>query len=250
MTHTYPAAVFQRNCNTLLHGFSLANLLYFAYHIATWIKFSIVFISYLFHYAAESLLKPGFLLDLFKKLSLKSEMFKESFCLHVPLLKNLPIVPIPWPLCQIATIDSSLANHHQTSIIKWAERYELLFSLGYYGSYEVYFIPLLATEFLGEDSSYEWLKGDEEDHWYNKTDANILYALLKFSALDFFFHSLLTEILKDVVNGVQQHSSYKCYIKIGCMEAIMPVHVPDVNSNINVYLKYHRLQNVIEFRTR
>ena len=198
----------------------------------------------------ESLLEPGFLIDLLKKLSLKSEMYKESFYHHVPLLKNLPIVPIPWPLCQIATIDNSLASHHRTSIIKWAERYELLFSLGYHGNHEVYFIPLLATEFLGEDSSYEWLKGDEEDHWYNKTDVNILYALLKFSALDFFFFSLLTEILKDVVNGVQQHSSYKCYIKIGCMEAIMPVHVPDVNSNINVYLKYHRLQNVVEFRTR
>lgn len=195
----------------------------------------------------DSLLRPGFLVDLLRKLSLKSDMYREAFQHEIPLLKNLPIVLSPWPKAQILTL-GRFSTHQQDCIIKWAEHYELLYSLGYHigGKHEMFFIPALATEFLSEDASYDW--PDSED-WYEREDVNILYARLNFSAIDYFFYGLLTEILRDIVKDSQRNPTLKCYINYGCMEAIMPIHVKEVGSDISVYVKYHRLQNVIEFRT-
>ncbi len=181
-------------------------------------------------------------------------MYQDSFDNHIPLLKKLPVVAKPWPLAMIRKLNKKLTTQQVDSIIKLAERYELIYSLGYHGNpqhgnHEVFFIPLLSTEFLGEGAVYDWLSGEEEEYWYNKTGyVTIIYAKLNFPALDQFFHSLLAELLKDVVNGSQHFPGHKCYINIGCIEGIMPVHLKENNSAISVYLKYHRLDNVIEFR--
>lgn len=196
----------------------------------------------------DSLLKPGFLVDLLKNLSLTSDAYKD-FVHNIPLLQNLPIVLYPWPKAQILTIHPEVTSQQVISIIKWAEQYQLFYSLGYVSNHEVLFIPLLSTEFLADDACYDWPEGNEEDHWYNQPDVTHLYAKLGFSATDHFFYSVLTELLKDILNGVKRNPSLKCYINYGCKEAIMPLRVPGVNTNITVYLKYHLLQNVIEFRT-
>lgn len=196
--------------------------------------------------AVDTLLKPGFLVDLLRKLSLTSNFNAQVFGHNIPQLKGLPIFLNPWPMSQI---DQAFSTQQQTSIMKWAERYDLFYSLGYSGNHEVLFIPLLSTEYLAEDASYDW--PEEDEPWYNRPDTTVLYAKLNFSAIDHFFYLVLTEILKDIVNNNTQHNpNRKCYINYGCTEAIMPVHVSEVNTDITVYLKYHRLQNVVEFRTK
>lgn len=200
----------------------------------------------------DTLLKPGFLVDLMKKLSLNSENYRRVFAHHIPQLKNLPVVMHPWPMAQISNLQNTLTQQQQTSIIKWAERFELFYSLGYSRNHEVYFIPLLATEFLAEEASCDWPFEEEREPWFSHADVITLYAKLNFSAVDHFFYSLLSEILRDVVNDAQ-HShdkNNKCYIKYLCREAVLPMRVANTSNVITVYLKYHLLQNVIEFRTR
>ena len=187
-------------------------------------------------------------MDLIKRLNLTSDSYG-VFGHHIGELKNLPIALRPWPVAQITELQQHSTNQQQTSIIKWAEKFNLFYSLGYHGNQEIYFIPLLATEFLGDHATYDWPEGDETDHWYNLKTTTTLYAKLNFSATDHFFYSVLTEMLKDIVNAVR-HNPKKCFIKYLCREAIMPVHVAEANTDITVYLKYHLLQNVIEFRTR
>ncbi len=190
-------------------------------------------------------------MDLLKKLSLSSEAYTD-FVHNIPLLQKLPIVLYPWPKAQILSIYPGVSGQQITSIIKWAEAYELFYSLGYIANHEVLFIPLLSTEFLADESCYDWPDGDESDHWYNQPSVTRLYAKLGFSATDHFFYSVLTEILKDILNGAKHNPGLRCYINYGCKEAIMPIRVPEANqahTHITVYLKYHLLQNVIEFRT-
>ena len=196
----------------------------------------------------DSLLKPDFLIDLLKVLSLESAAYKDSFTHSIQMVKGLPVVLSPWPKAQISALNSQLTMQQQTSILKWAEKYELLYSLGYHVNHEVYFIPLLATEFQSEVTS-DWPVGEEEDQWYNKQSVNVLYAKLNICAIHHFFYLIIKEALKDVVNGVEVHSMHKCYIRDGCTEAIVPIHVPEIRSDIRVYLKYHILQNTVEFRT-
>lgn len=201
----------------------------------------------------DSLLKPTILVDLLKKLSLKSEFYRDTFTHNISLLKNLPVVLSPWPAAQINNLASIPSQYQQKtqSVIKWAEKYELFYSLGYNMQFEVYFIPLLATtEVMSEEASYDWPEEDEDgEHWFDREDVTILYAQLNFPAVSHFFYSVLAEILKDVVNNNLQDASHKLYINFGCTEAIMPIHVPEISSSIVVYLKYNILQNVIEFRT-
>lgn len=189
-----------------------------------------------------------------KKLSLKTDVYKETFTHDIPFLQNLPIALNPWPKAQIIGIHQNFTTQQVTNIMNWAEKYELFYSLGYMGNHEVYFIPLLSTEFLGDDAYYDWPDEDEEDSWYNKPSITVLYAKLNFSAIDHFFYSVLTEILKDVLNDVQHNLAKnarksKCYIGYRCQEAILPIRVEEISCDIKVYLKYHLLQNVIEFRT-
>ena len=187
-------------------------------------------------------------MDLLKKLSLTSDAYKD-FVHNIPHLQSLPVVLYPWPKAQIFNTNPEINSQQSVSVIKWAENYDLFYSLGYLGNHEVLFIPLLSTEFLADEACYDWPEGDEETHWYNRPNVVYLYAKLGFSATDHFFYSVLTEILKDILNGMQPSPNLKCYINYGCTEAILPIHVPEANTNITVYLKYHLLQNVIEFRT-
>ena len=199
----------------------------------------------------DSLLNPGFLIDLLKKLSLTSAVYKDAFTHNIPMLQSLPVVVDPWPKSQIAAMHPNLTQQQVASIFKWAEDYELFYSLGYSGYHQVYFIPLLATEFLAEDACYDWPFVEEGDCWFDMPNIIILYAKLNFSAIDHFFYAVLTEILRDIVDG-RVHSSHNqtCYIRDGCTEAIMPIRVPEGGCTITVYMKYHLLQNVIEFRTK
>ena len=200
--------------------------------------------------AVASLLKPGFLLDLIKRLSLTSDDYiPQNFDHNIPQLKGLPIFLSPWPMAQILNGHKNFTLQQQESIMKWAEQYDLFYSLGYYG---MYFIPLLSTEFLGDDASYDW--PEEKELWNNRTETAVLYAKLNFSTTDHFFYLVLTEILKEILKGIVRNTPLnpvqKCYINYGCTEAIMPIYISEVGSEITVYLRSHLLQNVIEFRTK
>jgi len=198
----------------------------------------------------DSLLKTEFLIELLKKLSLETEVYKDAFTHDIPMVKGLPVVLNPWPKAQIMAINSHLTLHQQDSIMQWAEKYELMFSLGYYRNYQVYFIPLLATEFQTDETTWDWPEGDDEDQWYSQKTAIVLYARLNFCAIHHFFYLLIKEALKDVVDSTHQFRSMsKCYIKLGCMEAIVPIQVQEAGHDIMVYMKYHILQNAVEFRT-
>ena len=177
-------------------------------------------------------------------------MYKEAFTHSMPLLKHLPVVINPWPSAQILATHPNFTKQQIASIIKWAEDLKLFYSLGYWNLHEVYFIPLLATEFLAEDACYDWPFTDDDKPWFSEPDVTTLYAKLNFSAVHHFFYAVLTEILKDIVAGVQNNPRQTCHIRDGCTEAIMPIHLPEGNNSILVYLKYHLLQNVIEFRAK
>lgn len=85
----------------------------------------------------DSLLRPDFLIELLKKLSLETDVYKDAFTHDIPMVKGLPVVLDPWPKAQITAINSQLTMHQQDSIMQWAEKHELMYSLGYYRNYQV-----------------------------------------------------------------------------------------------------------------
>ena len=197
-------------------------------------------------YIVDSLLQPGYLIDLLRKLYRPGCLYSHD----IALLKELPVVISRFLKSRILATNPKFTNQQVASIVKWAEDFKLFYSLSYSNHNEMYFIPLLATEFLGEDACYNWPFTDDNTPWFSEPDVTTLYAKLKFPAVHHFFYSVLAEILKDTVAGVQNNPQQTCHIRGGCTEAVMPIHTPEGNKSILVYLKFHLLENVIEFRAK
>ena len=80
----------------------------------------------------------------------------------------------------------------------------------------------------------------------------MLYANIHIPASYQFFYGLIAELLKDVLTEPDVRKS-RCCVNLGCKEAILPLHYMDekLHSRVfRVYLQYHPLQNIIEFRAK
>ena len=106
------------------------------------------------------------------------------------------------------------------------------------GCYFLIFVPFLATEAVSD-----WNEGVVSEF----DNALILYAQLPILTTDQFFHRLITSLLKDSV----ETESQKMWINAGCKEAMLPLHEPHSRAPLGlVLLRYHPIQNIIEFRLK
>lgn len=142
-----------------------------------------------------------------------------------------------------------LTPEEQDAILDWAEELELIFSLRKLEEHVLYFVPFLATEALGDQASIDW--DHKEAMQFQADDVTILYAEMHIPSTYQFFYRFIAELLKDVITVPCIQKSGRCRIKLGCMEAILPLQFVDIDHMFCwVYLRYHPLQNMIEFRAK
>ena len=188
------------------------------------------------------------------------EMNSHNYMIHatnITALKKLPVVNAPFPKQQMRTLVAEkrefrqLIPDEQEAILEWAEKLELIYSLGKNKEHMLYFIPFLGTESLGDQANYDW--DPEEAKLFQADEITVLYAEMHIPTSYQFFYGLIAELLKDVVTEHNLQKSGRCCINLGCKEAILPLHYIDerLNSRVfRVYLQYHPLQNIIEFRAK
>ena len=206
----------------------------------------------------DHLLHPIFLVDLLHSM----EMNSHNYMIHatnITALKKLPVVSAPFPKQQMKTIVArkkdfrQLVPDEEEAILEWAEKLELIYSLGRSGEHMLYFVPFMATELLKCPASFDWDYNEAEK--FQARDITVCCAKIHIPASNQFFYSLIAELLKDVVleHIMGPQKSESCLIKLGCKEAILPLHYMDnkLHSRVfRVYLQYHPLQNIIEFRAK
>ena len=203
---------------------------------------------------SDHLLCPAFLIELL----LSMEMNFDNYLIHatsINAVKRLPIFGAPFPKQQMEILIASKVNSQQLTpdeqdaILDWAEKLDLIFSLGKFGEHILYFVPFLATEALGDEASIDW--DDKEAAQFQADDITILYAEMHIPSSYQFFYRLIAKLLKDVITDHYLQKFGRCRIKLGCMEAILPLQLVDMDHvPTRVYLRYHPLQNIIEFRAK
>ena len=203
----------------------------------------------------DHLIRPAFLNELLRSL----EMNSHNYMIHatnITALKKLPVLNAPFPKAQMETLMAQkrefrqITPEQQVAVLDWAEKLELIYSLGKHKDHKLYFVPFLATEVLGDQANYDW--DPDEAAQFLADDFTVLYAEMRIPSSYQFFYGLIAELLKDVVT---EHNAQKgrCCINLGCKEAILPMHYIDerLHSRVfRVYLQYHPLQNIIEFRAK
>ena len=204
------------------------------------------------------MLHPIFLIELLRSIELNSN----DYMIHPPnitTLKKLPIVSAPLFMSHIKTLIlakkfQQLVPDKEEAILEWAEKLELIYSLGKSGKHMFYFVPFFATEVIGDQTYFDW--DYDEAEGFQTRDITVLYAKIHIPASYQFFYGLIAELLKDVVmeHGIMVvQKSGRCLVNFGCKEAILPLHYVDeeLHSHVfRVYLQYHPLQNIIEFRAK
>lgn len=175
----------------------------------------------------------------------------DVFAIPAQHLKDLPIVSAPLMVHIAERVCTEqdmpqLSDNSKLAILDWMESLGLMFRIGEGTKREVYyFVPLLATDQLGDKAKFSW---DPQLEKAYESETIVLYAFLHFPATYQFFYRLLAELLKDGFH--KSMSTHKFLINYGCNEVILPLCCTDPPSVLDVMVVYHPLQNVIEFRTR
>ncbi len=186
-------------------------------------------------------------------------MNSHNYMIHatnITTFKKLPVVSAPFVKQQMKIIIAKKKKFRQfvpdeeEAILEWAKKLELIYSLGKSGKHMLYFVPFLATETLGDQANFDWDFVEAEG--FQAKDITMLYAKIHIPASYQFFYGLIAELLKDVLI---EHNVLKsrCCVNLGCKEAILPLYYVDDKLHCHVfrvYLQYHPLQNIIEFRAK
>ena len=203
----------------------------------------------------DHLIHPTFLIELLHSMEMNSHNYM-SHATNITALKKLSVVRAPFPKQQMKTIIAmkkdfrQLVPDEEEAILEWAEKLELIYSLGKSGEHMLYFVPFLATEALGDQANFDWDYDEAEK--FQARDITVLYAKIHIPASYQFFYGLIAELLKDVLTEPDVRKS-RCCVNLGCKEAILPLHYMDekLHSHVfRVYLQYHPIQNIIEFRAK
>ena len=166
-------------------------------------------------------------------------------------LKSLPIISSSLLSVRMAEL-GAVEHKDQVLLFKWLKQLELAYSIGMVEDVgESFFFPLLATEILSDNAFFRW---DPSLEVQFASCPVVLYALLHIPATEHFYHRLIAFLLSDAIKNPQEHMQ-PCYINKGCYEAILPLQYkehdfPQNNFLFQVLLKYHSVQNIIEFTTR
>ena len=183
------------------------------------------------------------------------EMTFDNYLIHatsIDAVKRLPVFGAPFPKQQMEILITSKVNLtpvEQNAILEWAENLELIFSLGKLEEHVLYFVPFLATLACGDQPSIDW--DHKEAMRFQADDITVLYAEMHIPSTYQFFYHFIAELLKDVITVPCIQKSGRCRIKLGCMEAILPLQFVNMDHMFSrVYLRYHPLQNMIEFRAK
>ena len=185
----------------------------------------------------------------------------QVFSLNLGVLKGLPVVSRAL-LTQRAfsQMPDRSSESAVSSIIEWMKALEIIYSLGTWQGHqsrnEKFFVPFLATEALSDDAPYKWDWNLAEE--LSDDTALVLYAALHSHVTDHFFHRLIASLLSDALANAA--SNPQCYINLGCKEAMLPLFYTDRltasgegrghRAHEMVLLRYHPIQNFIEFRKK
>ena len=180
--------------------------------------------SYSTFTTTDHLLRPTFLIELLRSM----EMNSHNYMIHATnitfALKKVPIVSASFPKQQMKTLIASrkefrqLVPDEEEAILEWAEKLELIYSLGRSGEHMLYFVPFLATEALGDQANYDW--DYDEAEGFQARDITVLYAKIHIPASHQFFYGLIAELLKDVlmVYSATMEKNILCTFVHFCME--------------------------------
>ena len=158
-------------------------------------------------------------------------------------------------LCKLPVVTSQLLHHRmsdmnldgrkQDAVISWMKELEVIYSIGNERS-DIFFVPFLATEAVSDQAMFDWNEGVAMEF----DTALTLYAQLNVPATEQFFHRLIALLLKDAAA-----MGPRVWVNLGCKEAMLPLHYDEPNSQQRqqlgvALLRYHPIQNIIEFRLR
>ena len=193
---------------------------------------------YHIHIYSDCILRPAFIAELLQTcLEKMTDYDNMVFALSNPALSRLPVITSQLLEARMST--NGLDFHEHQAVISWMKELEVIYSIGSpRRESDIYFVPFLATEAVSD-----WNEGVVSEF----DNALILYAQLPILTTDQFFHRLITSLLKDSV----ETESQKMWINAGCKEAMLPLHEPHSRAPLGlVLLRYHPIQNIIEFRLK
>jgi hypothetical protein len=175
-------------------------------------------LSLLVHYNTECLVRPSFVVKLLNTCTQMNHHEIEVFSVQHTSLQQFPIIRAQLLNHRMSGEMHVTEQSHQNTVIEWMKTLEVVYSLGKYGEREIFFIPYLATHSLADSALYSWNDAVAEEF----RDASVvLYAKLSIPATQKFFYQLIASLLADIL---QNPSISRCFINLGCTEAIIPLN--------------------------
>lgn len=189
---------------------------------------------------------PRLIVELMKSLMVvehAARVYKDEFTFRY----HLPILNYPFVKKKIEA--QGLKNEaEQLKLLACMKRFHFLFSIGPSTdpNKQRFLVPYLASEECVEHAKFQ--QWDPQYVWKNfgTPSCITLYAELRFPATLQFFHSLLAVLLAQLLNHPPAGRDYHYFIKLGCKQAVLYLNYE--NEEKEVFLKYHPIQNVVEFR--
>ena len=167
----------------------------------------------------DCLVRPSFIVKLLNMCTEMNHHEIEVFSVRHTSLQQFPIIRAQLLNHRMAREMHVTEQSHQNTVIEWMKRLEVVYSLGKFGSdRETFFIPYLATHTLSDNALYSWNDAVLEEF----NDASVvLFARLSIPATQQFFYRLIASLLTDIL---QNPSISKCFINLGCTEAMFPLN--------------------------
>ena len=166
---------------------------------------------------SECLVRPSFVVKLLNTCMQMNHHEIEVFSVHHSTLQQFPIIRAQLLNHRMAGEMHVTEQTHQNAVIEWMKHLEVVYSLGKYGEREIFFIPYLATHSRADSALYSWSDAVAEEF---KDASVVLYAQLSILATQQFFYRLIASLLTDIL---QNPSITRCFINLGCTEAIIPL---------------------------
>ncbi len=194
---------------------------------------------------AVVLLQPSLIPELLKCCTSMGHHDYQVFSLDLGNLKGLPVVSAPLLTQRMGIIGIANREGEANSTIESMKALEVIYSLGRHRGQdkEKFFVPFLAMEALSDSASFKWDKALETKLCSDAT--LVLYASLHNHATDHLFYRVIASMLNDAV--ANPSVQVRCFVNLGCREAMLPLFYSDGQSEM-VLLRYHPVQNFIEFR--
>lgn len=183
------------------------------------------------------------LIKSFLQLDEARRVFKDEFTFRY----RLPILNYPFVKKKIG--EQGLTDEaEQLKLLACMKKFNLLFAISPSSEplKQRFLVPYLATEECAELGVFQQWDSQYVGKIFGPPNCITLYAELQFPATLQFFHSVLAVLFAQLLSHQPVSHDHHYYIKLGCKQAVLPLN--HENEDREVFLKYHPIQNIVEFR--